>query len=157
MNQRCYVSCSPVSCSATDGKRDTQRERERERERERKRLACITYPMLLDVCAWHLKPCCWKGEVLISIGLETTLTFNLTTLTSSEGQRSKGISLCWRPVSSSYLRLWGSQEVQTGPQCHSSPWQQDPDQSLVICLLPGLLLRPPPHLTPSHTNHPTSP
>lgn len=94
---------------ATDGKRDTHRERESEHS------ACVMYPMLLDVCAWHPKPHCWKGEVLISVGLETTLTFSVTTLTSAEGQQSTGISLSLGWVSSSHVGPQETQEVWPGP------------------------------------------
>lgn len=149
MNQRCYVSHSPVSCSATDGKRD--------RDGERGRALSVRH---VSHAAWRL--CMTPKTTLLKRGSahfhwpgDRTDLF-LTTLTCAEGQYSLRFSLCWGLASSSCLRSRGSREVQPGTQCHSSLCQQDSDQSLVIYLLPGLLLPLPPPLTLSHTHHPAS-
>lgn len=156
MNQRCYVSHSPVSCSATEGRRDREREREWE---------CVMYPMLLDVCAWHSKPHCWKGEVLISIGPEMALTFSLTTLTSAEGQQP-GFFPRPRAFSRGHEGHRKSNLVLSATAAHGNKTLTELLLSLVVsCHLPGKFSPPPPPslfvllllFTLSHSHHPASP
>lgn len=140
MNRSCYVSRPPVSCSATDGKRDG--EGKRERVSEGARSPCVMYPMLPDVCEWHPKPSGCRGEVLVSIGTETTLTFSLTTFTSAEGRWRWGISS--DEGQNAYLWSRGSQEVQRCAWWHSSTTNLWPKSS---CLPHYTLSLLPPSIT----------
>lgn len=117
MNHCCYVSHSPVSCSATDGKRDRGRE-------SAWRASCV--PCCLTSVHDTQNHTAEKGKCSFPL---TALTFPLTALTSAEGQRRRGISPRRGPASSSYLRSRGPQEVQPGPLCCGSLWQQNSDRS----------------------------
>lgn len=157
MNQHCYVSHSPVSCSATDGKRDGERERQRE-------LLSVRH---VSHAAWRL--CMTPKTTLLKRGSGhfhratecTDLFFNhLNQHWSSE----EGWEFLY--VKGQSVQLLSEVTVATGSSSWSSvsvqPVATNSDRSVVICLPPGTLSPPPPPLLPlpltlSHTHHPASP
>lgn len=119
MNRSCYVSHPPVSCSATDGEK-----RQREGKSERGRALSMRH---VSHAAWRL--CMIPKTSPLQRGRahfhwhrhHSDLFFNHLNQRWRSAE-SGNFSECQNSV---LICLWGSEEVQPGPQCHSRPRQQN--------------------------------